>query len=99
MDILVTRNLPASVVARLREAGSVDVHTDGTMTPEVLRQRIAGKDAVIALMSDQIDKSVIDAAARLKIVANVAVGYNNVDVTYARSKQIVVTNTQDVLTG
>lgn len=99
MDILVTRNLPASVVAKLREAGSVDVHADGTMAPDVLRQRIAGKDAVICLMSDEIDRGAIDAGARLKIVANVAVGYNNIDVVYARSKHIVVTNTPDVLTG
>jgi glyoxylate reductase len=99
MDILVTRNLPASVVGRLREAGSVDVYADGTMAPGVLRQRIAGKDAVICLMSDDIDSGILDAGTRLKIVANVAVGYNNIDVAYARSKHIVVTNTPDVLTG
>src|SRR5204863_3182566 len=63
-----------------------------------LRQRVAGKDALVCLMSDDIDRSVIDAGSALKIVANVAVGYNNIDVAYARSRGIAVTNTPDVLT-
>jgi len=45
-----------------------------------------------------IDRSVIDSAAQLKVIANVAQGYNNIDLPYARSRQIVVTNTPDVLT-
>ena len=50
------------------------------------------------MLTDQIDRAVIDAAARLKVAANVAVGYNNVDVPYAKSKGVIVTNTPDVLT-
>jgi glyoxylate reductase len=50
------------------------------------------------MLTEQIDKSVIDAATDLKIVANVAVGYNNIDVASARSRGIIVTNTPDVLT-
>jgi glyoxylate reductase len=50
------------------------------------------------VLTDAIDRAVIDAAPRLKVVANVAVGYNNIDVSYARSRGIVVTNTPDVLT-
>jgi len=52
----------------------------------------------VCLLTEQIDRAVIDAAPSLKIIANVAVGYNNVDVDYARSRGIVVTNTPDVLT-
>jgi glyoxylate reductase len=98
MKILVTRNLPSSVMARLHDLGSVDLYTEGAIPPDVLKQRIADKDAVVCLMSDDINKSVIDAGTRLKIVANVAVGYNNIDVKYARSRGVVVTNTPDVLT-
>jgi glyoxylate reductase len=98
MNILVTRNLPSSVMARLRDLGSVDLYTEGAIPPDVLKQRIADKDAVVCLMSDDINKSVIDAGANLKVVANVAVGYNNIDVKYARSRGVVVTNTPDVLT-
>ena len=57
-----------------------------------------GKQALVVAALDKIDKDVIDAGADLKIISNVAVGYNNLDVPYARSKGIVLTNTPDVLT-
>jgi glyoxylate reductase len=98
MNILVTGNLPSSAMTRLRGAGSVDVHTDGRMPPEALRRRLAGQDALVCLMRDKIDRSAIDAGSDLKIVANVAVGYDNIDVRYARSRGVIVTNTPDVLT-
>ena len=97
--ILVTRKLPSSILSRLEAVGAVDLYSaEGTMPHEELIARVADKDAVVTMLTDRIDRSVIDAASRLKIAANVAVGYNNVDVPYARSKGIVVTNTPDVLT-
>lgn len=50
------------------------------------------------MLTDQIDKPLIDGAPQLKIVANVAVGYNNIDVAHAQARGIIVTNTPDVLT-
>src|ERR1700676_1514392 len=97
-SILVTRSLPSSVVTRLHDVGSVDLYTDGAMPPAVLVQRVADKDALICLMTDDINQSVIDAGVRLKVIANVAVGYNNIDVACARARGVVVTNTPDVLT-
>jgi glyoxylate reductase len=97
-SILVTRSLPSSVVTRLRDLGSVDLYTDGAMPAAALVQRVADKDALVCLMTDAIDKTVIDAGVRLKVIANVAVGYNNIDVACARARGIVVTNTPDVLT-
>ena len=85
-------------MARLRDLGAVDLYTEGTMPVDVLRQRVADKHALVCLMSDEIDKRVIDAGTRLKIVSNVAVGYNNIDHSYARARGVVVTNTPDVLT-
>ena len=55
-------------------------------------------DALICVLTDRSTPAVIDAAHRLKIVADVAVGYDNIDVAHARSRGIVVTNTPDVLT-
>jgi glyoxylate reductase len=98
VNILVTRNLPSSVMTRLREIGSVDLYTEGAIPTGELKLRLADKDALVCLMSDDINKSVIDAGAGLKIIANVAVGYENIDVACARSRGIVVTNTPDVLT-
>jgi glyoxylate reductase len=97
-SILVTRSLPSSVVTRLHDVGSVDLYTDGAMPAAVLVERVADKDALICLMTDDINKTVIDAGARLKVIANVAVGYNNIDVACARARGVVVTNTPDVLT-
>ena len=98
-EILVTRKLPSSVLARLHEIGSVDLYTGEAAIPsDELARRIAGKQALVCLLTDRIDKSIIDRAPELKVIANVAVGFNNVDVPYARSRGIVVTNTPDVLT-
>jgi glyoxylate reductase len=98
-SILVTRKLPSSVLDKLRGAGTVDLFAgDTAMEPGELRARVADKDALVSLLTDAIDRPLIDAAAKLKIVANVAVGYNNIDIAYARSRGIVVTHTPDVLT-
>jgi glyoxylate reductase len=98
-QILVTRKLPSSVLAKLRDIGDVDLYTsDAAIPPEELRARLAGKDALVCLLTDRIDQAAMDASPLLKIVANVAVGFNNVDLPYARSRGIVVTNTPDVLT-
>jgi glyoxylate reductase len=98
-SILVTRRLPASVLAKLHAIGDVDLYTgDAAISPDELRRRIAGKDALVCLLTDSIDAGVIDAGPNLKVIANVAVGFNNIDVAYARSRGILVTNTPDVLT-
>ena len=97
--ILVTRRLPSSVFAKLDAIGTVDLYTGDASIPAAdLRVRIADKDALVCLLTDSIDRAVIDAAPALKVIANVAVGYNNIDVGHARSQGIVVTNTPDVLT-
>jgi glyoxylate reductase len=97
--VLVTRKLPSSVLSKLHSVADVDLYTGEAAIPaEELRARVAGKDALVCLLTDAIDRRVIDAGASLKVISNVAVGYNNIDVAYARSKGIVVTNTPDVLT-
>jgi len=98
-SILVTRKLPSSVLNKLESVGDVDLYAgEMAMPPEELRSRIVGKRAVVTMISEQIDKHVLDLANDLKIVANVAVGYNNIDVASARSRGVIVTNTPDVLT-
>src|SRR5205809_5888920 len=97
--VLVTRRLPSSVLAKLDAVADVDLYTGAAAIPDGdLRARAAKADAIVCLLTDRIDRGVIDAAPRLKVVSNVAVGYNNIDVAYARSRGIVVTNTPDVLT-
>ena len=68
------------------------------MPADELRARVADADALVCVLTDAVDTAHLDAAPRLKIVANVAVGYNNIDVAHARARGVVVTNTPDVLT-
>jgi glyoxylate reductase len=97
--VLVTRRLPSSVLSKLHDAAAVDLYSgEATISADQLRERIADKDALICLITDAIDRAVLDAAPALKVVANVAAGYNNIDVVHARSRGVIVTNTPDVLT-
>jgi glyoxylate reductase len=99
--ILVTRRLPASVIARLEAACEVDLWSGREAMPRAeLLSHIAGKSALVCLLTDPIDGEVLDAAGgSLKIAANVAVGYNNFDLDAFRARGIVATNTPDVLTN
>jgi glyoxylate reductase len=97
-SILVTYKLPAAAVSKLEAVGDVEVYKDGVLSYDELLKRVKGRHALVVAGLDKIDKGIIDRGADLKVIANVAVGFNNVDVPYARSKGIVVTNTPDVLT-
>ena len=99
-SVLVTRRLPAASVARLALAHDVDIHAgDAPLPVEDLHERLHGKDAVVVLLPDKMDKAAIDAAGpSLQVIANVAVGYDNLDVAYARARGILCTNTPGVLT-
>ena len=97
--VLLTRKIPSSVLALLEAEHSVDLYTgDAAIPRDELLRRVADKDAVICMLTDKIDGEVMDAAPGLKIVADVAVGYDNIDVPAARQRSIIVTNTPDVLT-
>jgi glyoxylate reductase len=98
LTVLVTRRLPSRVIARLEERFEVDRHEGEVLAPEELRDRVREADGLVCVLTDRIDASVIEAARRLKIIADVAVGYDNIDVERARARGIVVTNTPDVLT-
>lgn len=98
-SILLTRALPASVMARLDAAGTVERYSgEGSMPREEIVARLPGKQALISMVTDTIDADAIAAGTDLRLIANVAVGYNNVDVAAAKARGIVVTNTPDVLT-
>lgn len=97
--VLVTRRIPSSVLARLQEACSVDLHdTQEALPAEELKARVRDKDGLICVLTDRIDDGVLAAGERLKVVSNIAVGFDNIDVEAARRRGITVTNTPDVLT-
>lgn len=98
--VLVTRRLPDGGIDPLRDAGHEIVANDDDvpLTPEQLRVAVRDVDAIVCLLTDRIDEGVIAAGApRLKVVANVAVGYDNVDVAAATAAGVAVCNTPGVL--
>jgi glyoxylate reductase len=97
-SLLVTRRIPSSIRARLEEACEVDLHDRGDLPYNDLLSRVEGKQGLLAVVTDAIDRAVIEAGRDLKVISTIAVGYNNIDVTAARERGIVVTNTPDILT-
>lgn len=99
-EIAVTRWIPDDAVKVLAEAGEVAVSgLDRPLTREELLEFVAGTDAVVGMLHDRLDGALADAAGPgLKVVANVAVGYDNVDVPALAGRGVVVTNTPGVLT-
>lgn len=98
--VFITYQIPESGIELLRKNGfDVEIHSkEKLITRQELIRKVKYADAVISLLTDKIDKDVIDNMNRCKIIANYAVGFNNIDIEYAKSKGIVVTNTPDVLT-
>jgi len=92
--------IPEGPLGKLREECDVTINTDDRfMSHEELKGAVRGKDGLISLLSDVIGPDVMDAAeGTLKIIANYAVGYNNIDVPAATKRKIPVTNTPGVLT-
>lgn len=98
-SVLLTRRIPSSVLFRLQQAHDVDVHHgDAGLPPDELLRRVADKEALITVFTDRIDAGLMHAGSRLRVIANVGVGYDHIDVAAARARGIVVTNTPDVLT-
>jgi len=100
-SILLTGKIPSSVLAKLESIGEVDqFRQEGVdvMPHDQLVARAAGKQALVSMITDAVSRDVIDAGTELKVIANAAVGYNNIDVAAARKRGIIVTNTPGVLT-
>jgi len=97
--VLLTRRIPSSVFTRLTGQCDVDLYDgEGAIPRPELKRRLADKEGVISVLTDKIDAEMMDAGPALKIIANIAVGYDNIDVAAARTRGIIVSNTPDVLT-
>jgi len=98
--VLVSRRLPSAAMEMLTARADLDVWDGpGAMPRAELLARAAGKDGLVVLLTERIDGELLDAAGpQLRVVANYAVGYDNVDVAECSRRGIAVTNTPDVLT-
>ena len=98
--VFATRRFPARVRDELEASFELDVH-DSEWPPsrEDLLARAAGRDGLMTMLTDRIDDELLDAAGpQLRVVANFAVGYDNVDVPACTRRGVIVSNTPDVLT-
>jgi glyoxylate reductase len=98
-SIFISNVLPDEARALIPRDVAVDYNSGQTGLPKAeLIARLRGKEALICHIISAIDDEVLAATPTVKIVANVAVGYNNIDVAAARRRGVIVTNTPDVLT-
>jgi glyoxylate reductase len=98
-SIFISNVLPQEARALIPRDIAVDYHdSDMPLSKAELIRRLRGKDGLICHIISTVDDEVLAAAPTLKVVSNVAVGFNNIDVAAARKRSVVVTNTPDVLT-
>lgn len=99
MQIAVTRRIPQPGLDRLGRIGPLWVWPhDRDMTPEELKQECLEAQVLVSMVADQVSREVMAVRPELRLIANYAVGVNNVDLDAARARGIVVTNTPGVLT-
>ena len=99
--VFITRQIPEEGPKLLKEAGLevVVAPQNAVISRDALLAAVKGIDALLPLLTDKIDAEVMDASGKqLKIIANYAVGFDNIDVKTAQERRIVVTNTPEVLT-
>jgi glyoxylate reductase len=97
--VFVTRRIPAAGLDRILAACDTEVWPEPLPPPhELLLRRAADCDGLVTLLTDRIDAGLLDAAPRLKVVSNYAVGFNNIDVAAATARGVAVGNTPGVLT-
>jgi glyoxylate reductase len=97
--IYVTYKISGNALNKLREHFEVEINDLAEpLSKAELIEKCKGKDAVLSMYNNPIDREFIDQMDQVKIFANYAVGHNNIDSEYAREKGIIVTNTPDVLT-
>lgn len=99
MQIFITRKIPQPGIDLLKKEFTIDLNPlDQVLTKEEIINGVKGKDGLLCLLTDPIDKEVITAEPNLKMIASYAVGYDNIDIATATKRGIPVSNTPGVLT-
>ena len=98
-QIFVTRRIPQAGLERLQEFFGVQVSPfDRNLSRDEIVEMAAGAEGLVSMASDPLDRALMDRLTRVRIIANYAVGFDNIDTAYAAQRDIAVTNTPDVLT-
>lgn len=97
--VFITRVIPEEGLALLRDACAIDLWEDELPPPyDILRSRTAEADGLLCLLSDRIDAALLEAAPRLRVISQMAVGYDNIDVAACTARGLPVGHTPGVLT-
>src|SRR5438270_12702811 len=97
--VLVTRRLYPEAIDLLSPHFEVDYNgTDDSLSPDELLQRARGRQGIVAQLTDKFPPAVLDRLEGIRVISDVSVGYDNIDIPYATGRGILVTNTPDVLT-
>ncbi|MCD5325157.1 MULTISPECIES: 2-hydroxyacid dehydrogenase [Pontibacillus] len=98
--VYITRKLPESVIEAFESVFKIEMWPEEEVPVErgVLLEKVQHADALITMLSDQVNHEIFEKQTNLKVVANLAVGYDNIDLNAAKEAGVVVTNTPDVLT-
>ncbi|WGG45001.1 D-glycerate dehydrogenase [Rossellomorea sp. DA94] len=98
--IYITRKLPEAVVAPLIKNFEVEMweREDAPVPRDILLKKAEKASALLTMLSDKVDRELLQDASQLKVVANLAVGFDNIDLEAAKEKGVTITNTPDVLT-
>ena len=96
--ILVTREVFDETLEFLGQHCEVESNQrDAAFDPETLARKLADRDGVVCSLTDRVDAKLIESCPRLKVVANIAVGYNNIDLAACTARSVMATNTPGVL--
>jgi len=99
MKVFVTRKIPESGIDLLKKHHDIEINPQNqVLTKQEILKGVKHKDGLLCLLTDTIDREIIEAEPKLKMIANYAVGFNNVDVKAATERGIPVSNTPGVLT-
>lgn len=97
--VLVTRQVASEAISLLKTVAEVDVwEQDQPIPRELLLERVEQADAILTMLTERVDEELLNRAKQLRIVANMAVGYDNIDLSACKERDVWVTNTPDVLT-
>jgi glyoxylate reductase len=98
--VFITRKCPDENLKALKELAEVEMwqKEDVSCPRELLLEKAKEADALLTMLSDQVDAELLDNGENLKVIANLAVGFDNINVEYATRKNVIITNTPDVLT-
>ncbi|MDQ0198758.1 2-hydroxyacid dehydrogenase [Neobacillus ginsengisoli] len=98
--VYITRRVPDEIIVKIEKEFDIRIwdETDVPVPREVLEKEIVDVDGLFCLITETVDRELLEKAPQLKVVSNMAVGYNNIDIKAAKEKGITVTNTPGVLT-